>query len=119
MTEQADTNAAIWKSEEVARSFAAQSAQRDRERAEQLTFVARLLPFSSSDVFTFVDLGAGTGTAARAVLTEYQRATALLAEYSPQMAAEGEKMMTDFAGRFRYVELDLTTGQWPPEIPTR
>jgi tRNA (cmo5U34)-methyltransferase len=118
MTEQPDTNAAIWKSEEVARNFAAQSAQRDRERAEQLTFMARLLPFSGEDAFTFVDLGAGTGAAARAVLTEYPRATAVLAEYSPQMAAEGEKLMTQFAGRFRYVEVDLTTGEWPAEIPT-
>ena len=40
-----DTNAAIWKSEEVARTFAAQSEQRDQQRREQLTLVARLLPF--------------------------------------------------------------------------
>ncbi len=117
MTESSDTNAAIWKSEAVVRSFAAQSAQRERERGEQLTFVARLLPFTPSDSFTFLDVGAGTGAASRAVLAEYPRAFALLAEFSPQMAAEGERAMASYAGRYRYVEFDLGASEWPAEIP--
>ncbi len=119
MTDQADTNAAIWKSESVARNFAEQSAQRERERAEQLTFVARLLPFAREDAFAFVDLGAGTGAASRAVLNEYPNASALLAEFSPQMAAEGEKAMEPYAGRYRYVEFDLNSSEWPADIPAR
>jgi SAM-dependent methyltransferase len=112
-----DTNAEIWKSEAIARSFAAQSAQRERERAEQLTFVARLLPFAPADAFTFLDLGAGTGAAARAVLAEYPAATAILAEYSPQMMAEGRNLLTDYEGRYRYVEFDMLDSQWPAEVP--
>lgn len=112
-----DTNAAIWKSEEVARSFAAQSAQREHERAEQLLFAARLLPFSPADAFTFLDLGAGTGAASRAVLNEYPRANAILAEYSPQMMAEGRKALTEFNGRYRYVEYDMLTSDWPADLP--
>ena len=112
-----DTNAAIWKSEEVARTFAAQSQQRERERRDELTLVARLLPFGPDDTFTFMDLGAGTGAASRAVLAEYPRAHALLAEYSPQMAAEGEKLMQPFAGRFRYLELDMLSASWPTAVP--
>src|SRR5947209_15259513 len=85
-------------SEEVARSFANQS--RERERASQLTLMARLLPFAVSDAFTFMDLGAGTGAATRAVLTEYPRAQAVLAEDSPQMTAGGERRMAPFAGGY-------------------
>ena len=116
MSEQVDTNAAIWKSDEVARSFAALSPGRERQRADQLQLVARLLPYRPSDAFTFLDLGAGTGAASRAVLTEYPGATALLAEYSPQMTAEGERQMAAFAGRYRYVEFDMLASQWPMEI---
>jgi len=112
-----DTNAAIWKSEEVARSFAAQSKQREQERAEQLLLAARLLPFASSATFTFVDLGAGTGAVTRAVLNEYPNASAILAEYSPQMMAEGEKVLTDFDGRYRYAEFDMLTSDWPANLP--
>jgi tRNA (cmo5U34)-methyltransferase len=118
MADPGDTNAAIWKSEEVARSFAALSAQRERERGEQLAFVARLLPFSTDEAFTFVDLGAGTGAASRAILQEYPKASAILADYSRQMMAEGENSLTQYAGRYRYVELDMSTGEWPDsELP--
>jgi len=108
----ADTNAAIWKSEEVARTFAAQSEQREQQRREQLTLVARLLPFGPDDAFTFLDLGAGTGAASRAILAEYPRASAILGEYSPQMTAEGTRAMSAFDGRFRYVELDMLAPDW-------
>jgi SAM-dependent methyltransferase len=107
-----DTNAAIWKSEEVARNFAALSEQREQQRRDQLTLVARLLPFGPDDAFTFMDLGAGTGAASRAVLAEYPKANAILCEYSPQMAAEGSKAMAAFAGRFRYVEFDMLQPDW-------
>jgi SAM-dependent methyltransferase len=113
-----DTNAAIWKSEAVAREFAAQSAQREAQRREQLTLLARLLPFGPHAAFTFMDLGAGTGAASRAVLAEYPRATAILAEYSPQMAAEGERQMAEYAGRYRYVEFDMLSSDWPAEVPS-
>src|SRR5438105_14567060 len=89
MADQPDTNAAIWKSDAVVKSFAAQAEQRDRQRHEQLILVARLLPFKRDDAFTFLDLGAGTGAAARAVLSEFPRASAILADFSTQMMAEG------------------------------
>src|ERR1700720_947385 len=117
MAEQPDTNAAIWKSEEVARSFAAMTQQREQERAEQFTLVARLLPFEREDAFTFLDLGAGTGAAARAVLAEYPRATAILADFSPQMMAEGEHHLAPYRGRYRYVEFDMLSSDWPSSVP--
>jgi tRNA (cmo5U34)-methyltransferase len=119
MADQVDTNAALWKSEEVVKSFAAQAEQRERERAEQLVLMARLLPFAPDQSFTFIDLGAGTGAASRAVLREYPRATAILAEYSTQMMAEGDKALTQFAGRYRYVEFDMLSSTWPAQIPAR
>jgi|SRR5579859_7424066 len=117
MVGQADTNAALWKSEEVVKSFAAQAEQRERERADQLTLVARLLPFGRDDAFTFLDLGAGTGAAARAVLAEYPSATAILADFSTQMMAEGEHHLAPYTGRYRYVEFDMLSSDWPAEIP--
>jgi tRNA (cmo5U34)-methyltransferase len=113
MAEPGDTNAAIWKSEAVVKGFAARAEQ----RAEQLELVARLLPFQVGDAFTFLDLGAGTGAASSAVLTEYPNATAILAEYSTLMMAEGDKVLARFAGRYRYVEFDMTSSDWPVSVP--
>jgi tRNA (cmo5U34)-methyltransferase len=75
------------------------------------------LPFDVSDTFTVLDLGAGTGAASRAVLAEYPNAQAVLAEYSPQMAAEGEKVLGAYAGRYRYVEFDMLSSEWPAAVP--
>ncbi len=117
MRDPADTNAAIWKSAEVARTFAATAEQRERERREQLLLVARLLPFKRNNAFTLLDLGAGTGAASRAVLSEFPRATAILADFSTEMMAEGRSSLAAFEGRYRYVEFDMLSSDWPSEVP--
>jgi len=117
MRDPADTNAAIWKSAEVAKTFAATAEQRERERREQHLLVARLLPFKRSDAFTFLDLGAGTGAASRAVLAEFPRATAILADFSTEMMAEGRSSLAAFEGRYRYVEFDMLSSDWPADVP--
>src|SRR6266849_10590372 len=117
MTDPADTNAAIWKSADVVKSFAAQCGQRERERREQLVLVARLLPFKRTDAFTFLDLGAGTGAVSRAVLSEFPKASAILADFSAEMMAKGENSLAAFAGRYRYVEFDMHSSEWPADVP--
>lgn len=117
MTDEVDTNAAIWKSDRGIDYWKATAEERERKRAEQRRLMAGLLPFGEDEAFTFVDLGAGTGAAARAVLDRYPRSRAVLAEYSPQMIAEGSRSLEEHRGRFTYVEFDLGSGPWPAEIP--
>jgi tRNA (cmo5U34)-methyltransferase len=112
-----DTNAALWQSEGVVQAWAADAAQREWNRAAQMRFMALLLPFEKQEAFTFLDLGAGTGAAARAVLETYPGSTAILADFSAAMMTAGEREMAPFAGRYRYVEFDLAAGVWPGEIP--
>jgi tRNA (cmo5U34)-methyltransferase len=118
MDQSTDTNAAIWKSEEHVRNRAATSGEREQKNAAQWRLMGELLPFGEQDAFTFVDLGAGTGSAARGILGQFPRSTAILADFSPQMMAVGEAEMQAFAGRFRYVEFDMSTRVWPEAIPT-
>ena len=117
MDQSTDMNAAIWKSEEGVQDWTAKAGERERERAAHWRFLGELLPFEEQEVFTFLDLGAGTGAAARGILGLYPRSTAVLADFSPQMMGEGERAMQPFAGRFRYVEFDMSTGSWPGSIP--
>ena len=118
MDQSTDTNEAIWKSEEVAQNWTATAAERERARAAQWRLMGELLRFGEQDAFTFLDLGAGTGAAARGILGVYPRSTAILADFSPQMIGEGEREMEPFAGRFQYVEFDMSTGNWPVAIPS-
>ena len=117
MDQTADTNAAIWRSAETVRAWAAEEQQRDQSRAPERGLMARLLPFGQQDAFTFLDLGAGTGAASRAILGLYPASTAVLADFSAEMMRQGEHEMQPFAGRYRYVEFDMSAGEWPAAIP--
>jgi SAM-dependent methyltransferase len=118
MDQPTDTNEAIWKSEEIVQDRAAKADERERKHAAQWLLMGKLLPFGEHDDLTFLDLGAGTGPASRRILSLYPRSTAILADFSPQMIAAGEGEMEAFAGRFRYVEFDMSTSCWPATIPT-
>jgi tRNA (cmo5U34)-methyltransferase len=117
MDQSTDTNQAIWKSEEGVRYWTAKTAEREQKRATQWRFMGELLPFGEQDAFTFLDLGAGTGAAARGLLELYPRSTAILTDFSSQMMGEGEREMQQFAGRFQYVEFDISASNWPAAIP--
>jgi tRNA (cmo5U34)-methyltransferase len=117
MDNSADTNAAIWQSGEIVQNWVAEAQGQERKRAEHRRFMAVLLPFSDQDEFTFLDLGAGTGAESRVILEMYPRSTAILADFSAEMMRAGEQHMQPYAGRYRYVEFDMTTGDWPDEIP--
>lgn len=108
----------VWSDPRIVQDFLATMDQRERERSEQLAFVAHLLPFERDDPFTLLDLGAGTGAAARALLSYFTRARAVLADFSPAMMAAGADAMRPFEGRFQYVPFDMLRSAWPAEIPT-
>ena len=117
MGESADTNAAIWKSAEAVEAWTAEAERQERSRRAHRRFIAILLPFGEQDEFTFLDLGAGTGAASRVILGEYPRSTAILADYSAEMMRVGEREMEPFAGRYRYVQFDMSAGGgWPAAI---
>jgi SAM-dependent methyltransferase len=117
MDHSADTNAAIWHSEEIVANWVKEADLQERNRAPQRRLMAELLPFGKDEEFTFLDLGAGPGAASRAILDLHPRSTAILADFSAEMMRAGEPALQPFAGRYRHVEFDMTTGQWPAEIP--
>jgi tRNA (cmo5U34)-methyltransferase len=117
MDQSKDTNADIWKSDDGVQFWTTKADERQRKRGAQYRFLGELLPFGQQDAFTFLDLGAGTGAAARGILELYPRSVALLTDFSPQMMDEGERELQPFAGRFQYLEFDMSTSSWPPAIP--
>jgi tRNA (cmo5U34)-methyltransferase len=112
-----DTNAAIWQSEDIVTHWAAEAAYRERLHAPRQRFMAELLPFADDAEFTVLDLGAGAGALSRAILERYPRSTAILADFSDQMMGAGARDLQPFADRYRYVTFDMTTSDWPGEIP--
>jgi SAM-dependent methyltransferase len=118
MSETQDTNAAIWKSDIGVNFWKSRESDRAQRDAQHRALMAALLPFAPDEPFTFVDLGAGTGAAARSILDHFSAAHALLADFSPQMMAQGEVELAPYSGRYTYVEFDLAQpGTWPDGLP--
>jgi tRNA (cmo5U34)-methyltransferase len=118
MPDTEDTNAAVWKTDVGVNFWKSTEGDRERRRAAHRVLMAELLPFRADEPFTFVDLGAGTGAAARTVLDYFPAARAILADFSPQMMAQGLLELAPYEGRYSYVEFDLTrAGGWPAQIP--
>src|ERR1700733_3611256 len=109
-----DTNAAVWKSDIGVSFWKSRASDRARRDAEHRVLLAELLPFAADEPFTFVDLGAGTGAAARIILDHFPAAPAIRAYCSSQWRAQGKVEPRPYEGRYTYVEFDLTkAGGWP------
>ena len=120
MPETEDTNAAVWQSDIGVSYWKSRESDRAARDAQRRVLMAELLPFEVDQPFTFVDLGAGTGAAARTILDHYTAARAVLADYSPQMMAQGAVELEPYAGRYAYAEFDLSTAaDWPADIPAQ
>jgi SAM-dependent methyltransferase len=113
-----DANEAIWKSDAAISHWVLTAEDRERRRTEERRLMAELLPFDDDEQFAFVDLGAGTGAAARVILEHFPGAHAILADYSFQMMEQGRRELSGFGDRFDYVEFDLARSAWPAEIPS-
>jgi tRNA (cmo5U34)-methyltransferase len=116
MHDHPDANAEIWRSEAIVECWVVEAEAEERHRVAQRRMMADLLPFGDEPV-TFLDLGAGTGAASRAILARHPRSSAVLADFSAQMMRAGEPQMAQFAGRYRTVEFDMLGSAWPEEIP--
>src|SRR5215469_18575379 len=118
MPESEDTNVAVWKTDIGVNFWKSTAGDRERRRAGHRVLMAELLPFGADEEFTFADLGAGTGAAARTVLDHFPAARAILADYSEQMMALGKEELAPYAGRYEYVEFNLAHGgAWPDAMP--
>ena len=117
-TEPPDTNAEIWKSAEAVSAWSVQARRSDELRRAERRFLAQLLPYDPVEAFTFVDLGAGGGAAAKEVLAVYPASTAVLADFSSHMMAEAAVNLRDYQGRYSYVEFDLVEGDWATSLPS-
>lgn len=71
MDEPTDRSADIWHSEEFIQRWIDKTDNGARSPESQFRLMGELLPFDSHESFTFMDLGAGTGAAARGILDQY------------------------------------------------
>jgi tRNA (cmo5U34)-methyltransferase len=117
MPDSEDTNAAIWKTDIGVNFWKSTASDRERRRAGHRVLMAELLPFRPEEAFRR-QLGVPVTSPARTILDSFPAAHAVLADFSPQMMAQGVTELAPYEGRYTYVEFDLTSsGDWPAGIP--
>jgi SAM-dependent methyltransferase len=63
-----------------------------------------------------LDLGAGTGSLARALLERFPRATVVALDLDPVLMAIGRGALGETDGRLTWLQVDLRTPDWPDRL---
>ena len=91
-----------WQDAEHVRRFAESIDALAGEREPLFRLLTALLPFPSNASIRILDLGAGLGAAAAAVLSAFPNAEGVGLDISEEMIRQGTKRMAAFGERFRY-----------------
>jgi tRNA (cmo5U34)-methyltransferase len=86
------------------------------ERKTQFELLARLIPFGPSEPIRVLDVGAGHGVVAAAVLDAFPNAHATLMDISEEMIRVGHERMAPYNGRFEYLHGDFADGVLPAAV---
>jgi tRNA (cmo5U34)-methyltransferase len=106
-----------WQQEDVVAQFVDQTTAQAEERRALFDFACDLFPFESDARVRVLDVGAGYGAFAAAVLDRFPNATAVGLDISAPMMAAGRERMARFGDRFAYHTADLADGRVPADLP--
>jgi tRNA (cmo5U34)-methyltransferase len=105
-----------WRDAARVREYVARMDRRQEERRAQLGLLARLVGPPSDAPLRVLDIGAGYGAVASAVLDRFPNATAVLLDVSDEMIRLGRERMAPYEGRYAYVHGDFADGLLPREV---
>ena len=106
-----------WKEGGLVADFVEQTATIVEQRHELFDFACNLFPVEPEQPIRVLDIGAGYGAFAEAVLDHFPNATAVGLDVSEPMMAVGRERMARFGNRFSYFVGDFADGELPPDLP--
>ena len=117
MTELADTLARPMWEEDESQVFLRYGALFVPRRGEQIDTVCRLIPADSNEEFTAVELGAGDGALASAVMSSFTNCRYLALDGSELMRARLQSTPESQAGSLHVAPFDLADTAWRTRLP--
>lgn len=106
-----------WKDEALVSAFVAQTSAQAEQRRALFGFVCDLFPFAPDADIHLLDIGAGYGAFAEAVLKRLPNADVVGLDVSEPMMAVGRERMARFGDRFSYHAGDFEGGDLPADLP--
>jgi tRNA (cmo5U34)-methyltransferase len=87
-------------------------------RAEQLTALVNLLPAQPGEAFTVIELGAGAGHLAQAILEKFAQCNYLALDGSAKMRDHMEHQLASFQDRLTIRPFELAEQAWRQVLPS-
>jgi trans-aconitate methyltransferase len=105
-----------WQSEHYVGHWVENDARRQGERHPIIARLIAAVPFGHETEFTVLDVGAGAGAIADALLQAFPRASIVLQDYSAPMLAHARARLGDRGERVRYALCDLQDADWVKKV---
>jgi tRNA (cmo5U34)-methyltransferase len=105
-----------WQSEALVAEFVEQTTAQAEQRRVLFDFACDLFPFEPDARIRLLDIGAGYGAFATAVLERFPNATVIGLDLSEPMMAVGRERMARFGERFAYHVGDFAGGKLPADL---
>lgn len=106
-----------WKQEDLVAEFVERTAAQAEQRRVLFDVACDLVPFEPEARIRVLDIGAGYGAFAAAVLDRFPNATAVGLDISEPMMAVGRERMARFGDRFSYHVGAVAEGELPADLP--
>lgn len=105
-----------WTDVEKVREYVERDDQRAGERAETFAHLAAFVPFERAHPLRILDIGAGHGVVAAALLDAFANASAVGLDASEPMMEVALERMAPYGDRFRYYLGDFADGDLPGDL---
>ncbi len=106
-----------WGSREFIERWASKGGWQAPIREAQTAVVLRMIPQPLDEPIRILDIGAGYGALALAVLSERPNATALCLDASEPMLKLGRERSAELKNRISFVQASLETPEWTGAVP--
>ncbi len=101
-----------WESADYVRGWIERDAARQGERAPIIARVLAAVPFACDAAIEVIDVGAGAGVIAQAVLDAFPNAMLTVQDFSPHMLAAAGERLSRHSARLRTALSDLADPAW-------
>ncbi len=101
-----------WASLEYVSHWAEGQDKKEALRQEPFRILAQTIPNDKGQSIKILDVGAGYGALTQFLLNQFSNATAVCQDGSQEMIKVGHQRMTDYKGRFSYVQSDFSKPGW-------
>ena len=101
-----------WDSSQYVAQWAEGQDKKEPLRQEPFRILAQTIPLDKELPIKILDVGAGYGALTQYLLNQFSKATAVCQDGSEEMIKVGQQRMTDYKGRFSYVQSDFSKSGW-------